>query len=152
MFYLGKFGDAYNRIKERIKEVSTICDAMLRKEVTIDNIIRGFHLADDLPEMESMHSGFTRTINRFTEDLNNIISEKEQANNQLQELYSLIEQAEARLSSINSQKQIAEAELARINQLNYPNQNNNANYANYGYSNNNPYYNAGYNYGNVRYW
>jgi chaperonin cofactor prefoldin len=145
---LGNFRIAYKMVKEKLKEILIICEAMQRKEVTIGDIIRGFHFADELPEMESMHSAFTRTINGLREELDFVISEKQQANNQLQEVNSFIQQAQARLSSIITQRQNAEAELARINQsFNYQSQNNNANY-----TNNNPYYNTGYNYGNVRYW
>lgn len=68
-----------------------------------------------------------------------MVFEKQQANNQIQEVNSLIQQAEARLSSINSQKQKAEAELARINQS-------------FNYANNNPYYNTGWTNKTVRYW
>lgn len=140
--YLGEFGKAYARIKGKIPEVLTICEAIQRKEITIDNIIRGFHFADELPEMESMHSAFTRTIAGFREELDFVISEKLQACHQLREVNSLIQQAQARLSSIISQKQNAEAELARIkNSLQaYNNQNqNNSKFPNYGYSNNYPY-------------
>jgi hypothetical protein len=69
LIYLGKFGAAYGRIKGKISELLTICDAMQRKEVTVDSIIRGFQLSDELPEMESMHSAFTRTIGGLREEL-----------------------------------------------------------------------------------
>lgn len=142
--YLGRFGDWYGRMKGKMREVLMICDAMQRKEVSIDDIVRGFYLADELPEMESTHSAFSRTIDGFREELDSIVSEKEQANNHLQEVYSLLQQAEARLAGVNSQRQNAQAELTRIlntcqnytayYNANYPN------YYNYFYTpNNNPY-------------
>lgn len=140
---LGNFGIAYKMVKEKLKEILIICEAMQRKEVTIGDIIRGFHFADELPEIESMHSAFTRTIGALREELDIMVFEKQQANNQLN---SLIQQAESKLTSINSNIQVGNAELVRIkNSLQaYNNQNqNNTNYYNY---------NAGYSNGTVRYW
>jgi hypothetical protein len=138
LIHLGKFGKAYHLVKGQgqLKELLDICEAMKIDNLTVKDMVNAYQLSHDLAEMED----------RFLTVANDTVVYEGRKNTTLSEL----DQAETKLTKINSFIQVGNAELTRIkNSIQaYSNQNQINTNMNYGYSNNNPYYYTGYNYGN----
>lgn len=103
--FLGKFVDSFNMIKDKLREAVMICDAIRRGDATMDKIIQGFRIIDDLDDKHDEFRCLVRDVEIVSNKKTILISETQEAEGILSELKFSIEEAKSELARLNCEYQ-----------------------------------------------